>query len=100
MSEGRNEMTTHEELLHAYHDGELSGFARWRFERELRRNPVLRGELDRLSTLRDLLRARDRAEPSPDLWDAIALRLPAEDARRGEAHEGHLETGGGLAGFG
>ena len=26
-------------LLNAYRDGELSGFARWRFERQLRRSP-------------------------------------------------------------
>ena len=25
-----------EQLLHAYHDGELGGLARWRFERRLR----------------------------------------------------------------
>lgn len=72
------------DLLHAYHDGELSGFARWRFERELRRNPSLRAELAQLATLRDLLRKQDEAGPSPDLWDAIALRLPAIDAARAE----------------
>jgi len=28
------------DLLHAYRDGELSGFARWRLERRLRRSPA------------------------------------------------------------
>jgi len=74
-------------MLHAYHDGELSGFQRWRFERALRRSPGLRAELDSLSALGRLLRDQDAGEPSPDLWGAIALRLPAVDARRAEAAE-------------
>jgi anti-sigma factor RsiW len=88
MNEGRDTMTSNEQLLHAYHDGELSRLARWRFERVLRRSPELRAELERLGELRDLLRARDAAEPAPDLWDAIALRLPAADARRDERASG------------
>ena len=68
--------------LHAYHDGELSGFQRWRFERTLRRSPELRAELEALTTMRDVLLEGEAAEPSPDLWDAIALRLPAVDAQR------------------
>jgi anti-sigma factor RsiW len=71
-----------EETLHAYHDGELSGLARWRFERELRRNPELRHELDTLSALGHMLRDLDSREAAPDLWDAIALELPGADARR------------------
>jgi anti-sigma factor RsiW len=71
-----------EETLHAYHDGELRGPARWRFERALRRNPALRRELDQLSALGDMLRDLDARQPGPDLWDAIALELPAADARR------------------
>ena len=39
-------MREDEARLHAYHDGELSGFARWRFERELSRSPVLQRELE------------------------------------------------------
>ena len=70
-------------LLHAYHDGELSGFARWRFERRLRRSPELQRELEALSRVGDWVRESEAAE-SPDLWDAIALRLPAVDARRGD----------------
>jgi anti-sigma factor RsiW len=88
-NEGRETMNANEPLLHAYHDGELSGLARWRFERRLRRSPELRAELGRLEHLRGLLRTRDGDEPGPDLWGAIALRLPALDAA---AHEGRDET--------
>ena len=34
-----------ENALHAYHDGELHGFARWRFERRLAGSPQLQSEL-------------------------------------------------------
>ena len=69
-------------LLHAYHDGELTGFARWRFERELRRSPALQAELEQVMALGEMLRVRDAAEPSPDLWGAISARLPVADAHR------------------
>ena len=71
--------------LHAYHDGELRGFARWRFERRLARSPALQRELQMLSELGRVLRERAAAATGPELWDRIALRLPAEDARRREA---------------
>ncbi|HKA13610.1 MAG TPA: hypothetical protein VKH41_01220 [Myxococcota bacterium] len=71
-------------LLHAYRDGELSRFARWRFERRLRRSPELRRELSALSRIGEWVR-ESHAEEGIDLWDAIALRLPALDARRAEA---------------
>lgn len=71
-------------LLNAYRDGELSGLARWRFERRLRRSPELQRELAALSRIGDWVR-ESHAEPAADLWDAIALRLPALDARRAEA---------------
>jgi anti-sigma factor RsiW len=73
-----------EQLLHAYHDGELSRLSRWRFERQLRRSPQLQRELAELRRLGDALRSREAARPGPDVWDALALRLPAEDARRAE----------------
>jgi anti-sigma-K factor RskA len=69
-------------LLHAYHDGELTGLARWRFERRLRRSPDLRAELEEVAALGEMLREQDAAEPAPDLWDAIAPRLAALDAER------------------
>jgi len=77
-----NEITRDDELLHAYHDGELSGFARRRFEQRLRRSPALQAELDSLASLGASLREHDAAGPSPDLWDDIALRLPGLDAQR------------------
>jgi anti-sigma-K factor RskA len=76
-----------EVLLHAYHDGELSGLARWRFERELRRSPALQRALAGLRGMREQIREIDAADPTPDLWDAIALRLPAADARRAGARD-------------
>jgi anti-sigma factor RsiW len=74
-----------ERTLHAYHDGELRGFARWRFERRLARSPALQHELRSLAELGEALRARRPQAREPELWDRIALRLPAEDARRAAA---------------
>lgn len=71
--------------LHAYHDGELSALGRWRFERRLRRSPELRRELAGLEEIGAGLREHVAGAPSPDLWDGLALRLPAADARRREA---------------
>ena len=83
-----------DEQIQAYHDGELSGLLRWRFERELSRNPELRAELDQLASIGEMLRVQDAAEPAPDLWGAIALRLPAADARRADAGAEAGATGG------
>ena len=71
--------------LQAYHDGELSGPSRWWFERRLRRSPDLRAELSALGRVGDWVRDGHVEEAGPDLWDSIALRLPAADARRAEA---------------
>ena len=73
--------------LHAYYDGELRGLALWRLERRLRREPQLRRQLASLARMGDLVRERDEEAGAPDLWDAIALRLPALDARGAEAAE-------------
>ena len=76
-------MSADELRLHAYHDGELGPLARWRFERRLARSPDLREELAAIATLGEWARELDAEQgPAPDLWDGIALRLPAEDARR------------------
>ena len=56
------------DLLHAYRDGELSGFARWRFERLLRRSPELQRELAALSRIGDWVRDAHTESPGPDLW--------------------------------
>jgi anti-sigma factor RsiW len=74
------------EELSAYHDGELRGFARWRFERRLRRDPRLRQELEWLRRVGDAARGEAAgAAAGVDLWDRIAMRLPAADAERSEA---------------
>jgi anti-sigma-K factor RskA len=74
-----------ERTLHAYHDGELGWLARRRFERRLRRSPALRRELEILARLGELAREADAEGPEPDLWERIALGLPAADAARAEA---------------
>ena len=77
-----------EARLEAYRDGELSGFARWRLERRLRRDPAARRALAELDALGAWLRETDAAAgPAPDLWESIRLRLPAADARLAEAEE-------------
>ena len=86
MSANRDGMNAKDEaLLHAYCDDELSGFARRRFARRLRRTPRLRRELDDLVALGERLREIDAQGEAPDLWDQIALRLPAIDARKSDA---------------
>jgi anti-sigma-K factor RskA len=74
-----------ETALHAYHDGELTRWGRWRFERRLARSPELRRELEALARVRELVRASEAREPTPDLWGGIERRLPSADARRAEA---------------
>lgn len=81
----RNERLDRDALrLHAYADDELSGFARWRFERRLRRSPQLQRDLAELVRIGDWVRDADVGGSGPDLWDRIALHLPAADARRAE----------------
>jgi anti-sigma factor RsiW len=75
------------ERLHAYHDGELRGLARWRFERRLARDPAMRQQLEVLAETGRLLREAAAEAAAPDLWEAIRLRLPALDAQRAEAAE-------------
>ena len=73
-----------ERALYAYHDGALSGRARRRFERSLERDPALGSELRLLREVRALAREVDGEVETPDLWEQIALRLPAEEALRAE----------------
>ena len=67
--------------LNAYHDGELSGLRRWIFQRRLSRSPSLRAELEALKRLAGWVQELDLQPPSVDVWDDIALRLPALDAQ-------------------
>jgi anti-sigma factor RsiW len=73
---GRDQRT-----LHAYHDGELGGLRRWLFERRLSRSPELRAELVELRRLTRWVQGSEPQRTSPDVWDDIALRLPAIDAQ-------------------
>ena len=83
------------DALQAYHDGELRGLTRWRFERRVRRSPALRRELEALARVGDLVRESALRGPGPDLWDRIDQRLPALDTRRAEAEQrvGRLAPG-------
>ena len=92
---GREVMTSGEPAMYAYHDGELGAFGRWRFERRLARSADLRAQLDKLREIGSLMRESQPTDPSPDLWDAIALRLPAADAQR----EAPAESAGPLVGW-
>lgn len=68
------------ERLHAYYDGELSAWARFWFERRLRRDAGLQRELAALEDTSTWIRESQRAVPEVDLWEGIAARLPAEPA--------------------
>ncbi len=83
------------DALQAYHDGELRGLIRWRFERRVRRSPALRRELEALARVGDLVRESAVRGPGPDLWARIEQRLPALDTRRAEAEQrvGRLAPG-------
>jgi len=67
--------------LHAYHDGELSGFSRWRFESQLKRSPELRRELALLDAIGRSARAEVEPLRSPELWGALSASLPAIDSQ-------------------
>ncbi len=73
------------EDLYAYCDGELTGLARWRVRRWLARSGEARSELKILALGAEWTREVDQeAASGPDLWQAIAARLPAIDAARVE----------------
>jgi anti-sigma factor RsiW len=72
--------------LEAYHDGELSVFARWRVEKRLAHDAAARRELAALEELGTLLREHASEEPAaPDLWTGIRAQLAT--ARRPEPLE-------------
>jgi anti-sigma factor RsiW len=77
--------------LSAYHDGELSGLRRWLFERRLSRSARLRAELEELKRLARWVQGVDPQPPSADVWDDIALRLPAIDAQFAEQRQRRAE---------
>jgi anti-sigma factor RsiW len=62
--------------LHAFRDGELSAWRRWRVARRLVHEPHLRQELAALDELSALLREQAASVAEPDLWEGIRARLP------------------------
>lgn len=66
-----------EQMLQAYHDGELGRFARRRVERQLAASPEAREELRGLALVGELVRESQTTATEPDLWSAIARELPA-----------------------
>jgi anti-sigma factor RsiW len=69
-------------LLDGYHDGELGSLERIRVDRHLAGCSACRDELASLAQLGGLIRGAVGREPEPDLWDAIAERLPSRRRER------------------
>jgi anti-sigma factor RsiW len=67
---------TETQELHAFRDGELSAWRRWRVARRLARDPRARRELASLDELGALLREQAAKVAAPDLWEGIRARLP------------------------
>ena len=68
-----------EEMLQAYHDGELGFWARRRMERQIAASPEIQEELQGLSLMGELVRESQAAGAAgPDLWSEIARRLPSQ----------------------
>jgi len=58
------------------------------FERQLSRSPRLRAELEELNRVARWIEAVDPNPPNIDVWDDVALRLPAIDAERAGQPQG------------
>ena len=63
------------EELHAYQDGELPFYRRWRVERRLARDAAARREVASVAELGALLREQAAAQPTPDLWANVRAQL-------------------------
>jgi anti-sigma factor RsiW len=63
-------------LLGGYRDRELGLLGRWRVERHLSRCPACRGEVAELGRAGAWVRDALGPAPDPDLWAALAARLP------------------------
>ena len=61
--------------LHAYRDGELPLWRRWRVARRLREEPAAQRELAGITELGALLREHAAVQPVPDLWADVRARL-------------------------
>jgi anti-sigma factor RsiW len=62
--------------LYAYHDGELSWWARRRVARRLAHDAAARRELETLSQIGALMREHAAGRTPPDLWERIREGLP------------------------
>jgi anti-sigma factor RsiW len=62
--------------LHAFQDGELPFWRRWRVARRLARDGVAQRELASIVELRALLREQAATLPGPDLWAGVRAQLP------------------------
>jgi anti-sigma factor RsiW len=69
-------------LLDGYHDGELGSLERWRVQRHLAGCGACRDELASLAQIGGLVRTAVGRASEPDLWDAIAARLPSRRPER------------------
>jgi anti-sigma factor RsiW len=78
-----------EKRLQAFLDGELGEAAAHRIHRRVERSPVLRVELDGLRRVGDAVRASEssRLLGEVDVWDRVAMRLPAIDAEIAEGSD-------------
>ena len=87
--------------LDAYSDGELSGASQGRVVRRLAASPKLRSELAALRAVGDRVRESEAAlaAEAPDLWERIALHLPAVDAEMAEERADGARKGAGLLGW-
>jgi len=74
-----------QELMSAYHEGELSGYRRWRVMRHLAKCEVCRELYDSVVAMLGGLRELGRREPPPDptIADRVVerLRQTEEDGR-------------------
>ena len=81
------------QLIHAYHDGELGRWGRWRAEGLLRSSEELREELEALRQLKGLLGEIEAATPesSPaDLWPSLSPGLAGIDREAEGAGRGRI----------
>ena len=64
------------QALHAFQDGELPFWRRWRVARRLARDAAAQREVASIAELRALLREQAAALPGPDLWEGVRAQLP------------------------
>jgi anti-sigma factor RsiW len=72
MSEGR---TRERQELHAFQDGELPFWRRWRVSRRVARDLEAQRELASIAELGALLREQAAAQPTPELWESVRAQL-------------------------